>query len=617
MKLDVLTKLNNKKKMWITPKHLFYFESTQDKIIYSAGIFVHAQLNKTINTLNNFELQRLLTKGIGLENKEIARVIGLAKNGNRIIDDVLEVLNTPRKKYMFILDLACVSMRSTNLSEEELQSISIFSELLKISVIEKDLLYNFVKCSYSFDSNQCIKIFEQMNKLGMKITMSELKYYIPEIAYITKINSDVLKNGSNLQLIDNCEIRESIVVPIGTTLTIANAVIGMYGTIIVDGGTLIIRDSKIENKMDNNESLINVKNFSNIEIYNSYIDCRNMGNAINQGNGNLTIKNSKIYNTTKHSAVRFWGKQIIVEETKFSSCFSLFNGGGILIEEGVGYIKDCSFNDCEAKNGGAICTTDQIMVIRCRFKYCKVIEYGSAIFYNGQAKSNIMDCDYLDCYPEKEEVIQYISGHDELVISDEFNIRISTILEKRVTVTEFGILSIGNVTVYIKHTLNCRGMLKIKNATVIALEFMERDLFNLTRSRGVSVENSVFDGRLKTGIFNSTGTKLLIQNSKFSNTLGGRAIYDTFEPKVINCIFSNCQSGAIYACSGNISKSTFINCREKSGAGISLYGTRGEIADCLFIRCISEYSGGAIDIAAGNNIINCTYEDCRPNNVSR
>ena len=67
---DILTKFNRKKKAWLSPKHPLFLLDTDQKIIYCAGIFSQAVLNKSASTLGNFELERLMVKGLGLTSKE-------------------------------------------------------------------------------------------------------------------------------------------------------------------------------------------------------------------------------------------------------------------------------------------------------------------------------------------------------------------------------------------------------------------------------------------------------------------------------------------------------------------------------------------------------------------
>lgn len=616
MKIDTLTKLNNKKKMWISPKHPLFFESLDFKVIYSAGIFMHAVLNKSVNTLNNFELERLMMKGFGLSSKEAAAVIKLTKEEKQIVDKVIAILNTTLKKYLFLLDLISVSIRSNEMSEEEKQSIMIFSELLKIDSKKVQLFFDFMNHAFRLDTDKCIKTYAVMIQTKMPITISELKYYIPEIEYVTTIDNKRVKPGSTLLLVDNCKIMDSIIIPKGTTLHIESAVIQMFGTIIVDGGKLIIRDSKLSNESKDNNTLIYVKNYSEVEIYHTLIDCKSLGSAINQENGNLRIEDCKIYHTTIYSAIKFWGNQITIKGTAFKGCFSVSVGGAIQVQSGRGLITDCSFEDCEAKNGGAIFSTNEIMIFTCRFKYCKVIEFGPAIYYKGEVKSNIVGCEYYECYPEREEVIQYLGGIEESLVSKEYTIKVSTILDRPIRVTELGIINITDCVIYMNRSITCSGILNIKNAKLIANKMNEGSLFHLERSRGCLIESSEFDGSMKVGIIWTIGTRLHVHNSLFRNSANVRAIYDVYEPIIVNCIFSNCIKGAINTCAGEIRNCSFINCREKSGAGVLIYGFGGKLEHCKFVRCVSEYSGGAIDKSSGTSVIDCTFEECKPDDMN-
>ncbi|HEX3075436.1 MAG TPA: right-handed parallel beta-helix repeat-containing protein [Lachnospiraceae bacterium] len=616
IKTDILTKLNRKKKTWISPKHPLFFEDVSFKIQYCAGIFAHAGLNKTVNTLNNFELERLMIKGLGLNAKDMAQVIKLATDDSRIVDDIILTLKSWMNRYIFLLDLINVSMRSTPLSESEEQSIAIYSHLLGIETDAKNLLYRFVKASFDLELDYCLKVFEQMNRLNIPLAMTELKYYVPDIEYTTRIENKSIIQGEVLRLVDQCVVNGELIVPQNSTLIIDNAVVYLYGSIIVDGGILIVRDSSIINKTDFNKSLIEVKSYSEIQIYHSVLDCRYVGSAINQQNGNLTMDNSKVYHTTKTSAIRFWGNSITIDRTKFHKCFTVDNGAAIQIQSGKGRINECRFRECEARNGGAIYVSSDIMITCCKFKLCLALQYGSAIYYNGEAKSNVQDCEYNDCYPEKEELIQYIHDVKEKFIHKEYHINISTIVDIPIVVEELGILCIEDAVVYVRHGIQCKGILELKNSRFVVDGMLERDMFDIVRARGCMVDHCEFDGKDRSSIFRATGARMAISHSLFRNIRNGRAIYDAKEPKISDTIFSYCGDGAIYTSAGSIERCTFINCRQKSGAGIIMYGSRGLIKNCRFIRCVSDYSGGGIDATGGHTILECEFTDCKPNNIA-
>lgn len=616
MKLDTLTKLNRKKKIWITPKHPLFFEDMNFKIKYSTGIFLHAELKKELSTLNNFELERIIMKGLGLTSLEVSQVIQRTQKEKRIVDDILEILDSPIKKYLFLLDLLSVSMLTGVISEEESRSIELFSQLLEVDLEDTMLLKKFINHAYHIEDKNCIKDFEKMLQRGMSITMSELKFYLPELEYITQIENKQIKPDHTLLLVDECTIVNDIIVPRSTTLIIDNAKVHMNGSIILDGGHLVIRNSKLVNKSLEKDVLIYVKSFSEVEMIHSQINCRNRCSAIHQENGNLKIKNSKVINTSKESAIRFWGDQISIENTTFQNCFVVGKGGALQIEKGRGLIKGCTFEECEAQIGGAIFTVDEIMIYLCKFIFCKVTEYGAAIYYKGEVKSNVIDCEYIGCYPEKEELIQYIGNQREKIITKEYVIRVTTILDCPIRIKELGILQIKDATIYMNASIYSKGMIRMKNAKIIAGEVENDYLFYLDWGKPSFVDFCELDGGIKKGVFYATGTKLCITQSLFRNTKKGRAIYDAYEPKIQNCIFSNCLNGAISTNAGEIVQNVFVNCRDKSGAGIMIYGMKGIIQDCQFVRCITDYSGGGIDKSGNHRITHCVFEECRPNNIN-
>lgn len=613
---DLLTKFNRKKKSFLSPKHPLFVEDIEQKIVYCAGIFAQAGLNKSNSTLNNYELERLMVKGLGLEPNQIAKIIHLAMDGTRLTDHLLWNLNEPLKQYLFIMDLLLVSLRKEPLTEEEKESIERYRTLFHVPNDIYILLCQFIQASYENNMEQCIQLFSSMRKMNLPLTMTELKYYMPDMEYITEIENKSVIPGKETRIIDACIVKDKLIVPKDGTLVLDHAIIYLYGSIIVDGGTLLIRDTTIINKSDVGNALIDVESYSEVTITNSIIDCRYIGSAINQKNGNLSIVDSKIYHTTKSSALKFWGNQIEVNNCSFHKCYTVENGAAIQIQQGHGSVTNSTFKKCEAKNGGAIYVGADIMITCCSFKLCYALDHGAAIYYNNEVKSNVMDCQYIECYPQGEELIQYIHGQDERVIDNEYKIHVATILDVPILVTELGILSIYHTLIYLRKPIQSKGILEIKGSRIIADGLTQRDMFNISRSRGCVIDSSEFDGRAISSIFHATGSRMVVVHSIFRNVKNGRAIYDAMEPKISDTIFSYCQDGAIYTCSGVIKNCLFINCRQKSGAGITMYGSRGEIIECRFVRCVSEYSGGAIDKSGGHKIEKCEFKECKPDNIA-
>ncbi len=612
---ELLKRLQNKKKMWVTPKHPLYFQSIEYKIIYGAGVFMHAGLHKNVNTLNNFELERLLSKGFVLDQKEKAMIIRMAQDEKKIVDSIIRILKTSLEKELFLMDLISVSMGSDVMSEEERESINLFAELLSIGEYKRKLLEQFVVSAFLRDKITAMKTVAAIERAGMAITMAELKYYMTDLEYVKKAESKMLEEGNLLQLVDQCVIKEELIVKQGQTLIISNAQIEMYGTILIDGGIVRIQGSHFVKRSKNSKPLIQIKNYSELDIVDSEFLCKNRCSAIYQENGQLFLKDSQIKETLG-GAVIFNGRKIQIDNVKFDNCFSNSNGGAICLGNGVGQIKNCNFYDCQGKRGGGIYGRKGVRILNCNFDFCKAVEYGGAIFYEGEIGESIVQCNSVQCYPKGEEIIQHLGEPELKVIKEEYKIQWSTLLDQPILIEETGMLIMEDSFVYLNQPVQCKGFLKVVNCRVRGIEMENRDMFVLERAKGAELLQSDFDGNLKYGIFYADGTRLKMDGCVVRNTASGRGIFNMYASTVENSVFSFCQKGGIYCQGSRIKNCHFVNCRGKSGAGILAYGGNTVIEDCTFIRCITTYSGAGIDATGRNIVKNCTFEECKPDNMS-
>ena len=133
MIIDNLTKFNQKKKLWMTPKHPLYMKSSHYKILYGAVVFMQAELNNKISPLDNFELERLLLSGFRLDSGDMSKVMQASKEKSIVIDQLLEEFTSDREKYLLILDIINVSMQGLKIEDKEKESIQLFSRMFGVS----------------------------------------------------------------------------------------------------------------------------------------------------------------------------------------------------------------------------------------------------------------------------------------------------------------------------------------------------------------------------------------------------------------------------------------------------------------------------------------------------
>ena len=617
MIVDNLTKLNQKKKLWMTPKHPLYMKSVKYKVVYGAVVFMQAELDCLVSPLNNFELERLLLAGFELGTEQMSEVLRYSKNKSESIDLLINAFESEREKYLLLLDIINVSLRDAKLQKKEEESIQLFAKMFDVSREALSLLKEFAISASKEDVKTCRDILHRMHIQDMELTPVDMKYYIMRLWETMECTQEMLDKEQEVRIVERCQIKEDLVLRSGMKLIFDHAEVRIHGNILLDGGELCIEESKVIRKSDSHRACVNMKAVrSSIYVKNSEIDCRNMGMFIRAEAGNLQIEKSLIYRTTRGAAIRFWGNSIHVSDTEFFDCYSPEDGGAIMIRTPQGVVKNCRFRRCEAKRGGAVFAVEGNQIIQCRFDHCYVAEYGAAVFYHGFIRANVHHLQYQSCSPEGVEVVQYLAKMGTFQVTGQYHIATSTIIDCPVLVEAQGNLVIESANLYLNYPIRCRGSIQMKNVKLISNHIENLDMLILEHARNCRIHHCEFNGMGKTGGINASGSRITVTKSLFRNMYGGRAIYNPYSPEIRECIFNFCQEGAIYAQNGEIKRCVFVNCRAKSGAGVLIYGNTGSIEQCNFRRCVSKYSGGAIDRALGQQVIKCVFEECKPDDMS-
>ncbi len=617
MIVDNLTKFNQKKKLWMTPKHPLYGKSVEYKILYGAVVFMQAEINCLSSPLNNFELERLLASGFRLDSDGMAKVLRSSQEKSVVIDQIMRAFASDLEKYLLMLDMINVSLRDMKIQEQEEESIRLFSKMFGVTQTELSLLTEFALGAQEENVPKCREILHRMHMQGMDLSPVDMKYYIMRLWETMECTQEMLEGQREVRIVERCLIKQDLVLSRGMRLVFDHAEVRIYGNILLDGGELIVEESKVIRKGDSHRACVNMKAVgSRILVLSSEIDCRNMGMFIRAEAGDLKVQKSLIYRTTRGAAIRFWGNSIQVSETNFFDCYSPEDGGAIMIRTPEGIVKGCRFYRCEAKRGGAIFSVEGNKIVHCKFERCNVAEYGAAIFYHGFVRANVHHLQYRSCSPEGVETVQYLAKMGTFQVTGQYHIFVSTIVDCPVLVEAEGNLIVEDANLYLNCPIHCRGSLQMKNVRLISNHMQDTDMIILEHARNCRIHHCEFNGMGKTGGLSASGSRITVTKSIFRNINGGRAIYNAYSPEIRECVFNFCQEGAVYAQNGNIKRCVFVNCRGKSGAGVLMYGNKGAIEQCNFRRCISDYSGGAIDRSLGQQVVKCVFEECKPDNIS-
>lgn len=398
MIVDNLTKFNQKKKLWMTPKHPLYTKPSRYKILYGAVVFMQAELSDKVGPLDNFELERLLLSGFRLETGDMSKVIQSSKEKSIVIDQMLEEFTSDREKYLLMLDIINVSMYDLQVQEKEKESIQLFARMFGITQDAVSLLWEFAQSAQEENGAKCREIIHRMHIQDMDLSIVDMKYYIMQLWETMVCTQEMLDKDMDVRIVERCLIKEDLVLSEGMRLVFDHAEVRVQGNILLNGGELVIEESKVIRKGDSHRACVNMKAVSSrITVINSEVDCRNLGMFIRAEAGELEVKKSLIYQTTRGAAIRFWGNSVKVEDTDFYECYSPEDGGALMIRTPNGIIKGCRFRRCEAKRGGAVFGIEGNQITNCRFDECCVAEYGAAVFYHGLVRANVHHLQYKNC----------------------------------------------------------------------------------------------------------------------------------------------------------------------------------------------------------------------------
>lgn len=614
MIISNLTKLHYRKKLWLTPKHPLCFEPEEFKLYYSAAVIIQAQLNENLGILHNFELERLMKKGLNLSQGEISQAMNLSREQAGVIEYLLEYQGRESFRYYLLMDCINVGMGEEGVSDRERESLRMFARMFDISESLYRLLYQFIQAAYREEEAECRMIYQQMEERGLGLSLMDLKYYLMTLYDTFECTQELLEKKKELHLVDRCLITQDLVIKPGMRLIIDHAIVRIYGNIALQGGELTIENSKLIRKSGSHRACINIHREGDVRVADSQIDCRNQGMFLRAEDGRAVVERCEIYNTTRGAAIRFWGQELKVSGTFFHHCYSGEDGGGIMFQGGIGGVFGCRFRNCEARRGGAVYGMEKLHIQNCTFEKCYVAEYGAAVFYKGKMENYVTQLQFSQCYPKGAEAIQYLSQRGGLHINEEEVWHQSTILDCPMRISSQGSLRLENITLYLNYPIQCKGRLAMQGTRLISDQLEKGDMIVLEHAQGCQITDCEFDGRGKTSGILATGTKIAVRGTMFRNTNGGRAIYNALSPLIEGSTFNYCQSGGILSQGGIVRECLFVNCRDKNGAGVTMLGKMGRIEQCSFVRCSADHHGGGIDSSLGIQIQQCHFKGCRPNN---
>ena len=396
--LDFLKEKKSEIQMGIHPLE---HESDEFKYLYCFGLATafcqNEQLYKEVRFI--FEI---IVDLLGMHENYKTRILEeVEKDFDYRIYQVFDAVDTKEKKYCFFIDLIRMEFM-TLWGQEYFQKImGIYMEIFQISREEKEFLQKFWQCAQKHELEKAISLYQEFGKNGNYISFKLLTYMYPMLVLKDTYESMVIDAGDKLVLDKPTSINGNIYVRNGGILIIKEAAVSLQGRIIVDGGRLDMKSSRIQVKELTNGYAIEISNSAVTSIEDTRIIGNYQCGLLKQEGGHFIIRNSELRYAGVERAISFSGKSISLLRTNIEDCQNgaVQNGGSSRL-----LARGCQFTECMADHGGAIHSdsTEDVRITQCTFKRCKSGFLGGAVYFSYKRYGqSVTDCILEDCEPEE------------------------------------------------------------------------------------------------------------------------------------------------------------------------------------------------------------------------
>lgn len=380
--------------------HPFAYKDNMFKYSYcfGLGVLAYGTVKSMTELLGKFNE---IVSSIKLPSAYANRIVSdINDNFDYKINDVFVALDTKEKQYTFAADLLKLSNRAL-WSEEYAQKIcNHYFGFFKFSNEEKEFFLQYNEAALKKDVGKAVFLYRKFIQAGYSISYQLLQYICQDILIEETYENLILNTGEKFIIDKPSKIQGQVAVTNGAILIIKNCDIRINGSIMVDGGRIVIDTVKLTVEDCNRDTLLQVSNTARVELNNVELDCNFKCGAIWQEKGSLAINNSIFSNTDLAPAVRFTGNTVVMNGTTLADCL----GSGVRIkDEGKLVVDDCDFFHCIAEHGGAIYSNSlsDTVITNSRFNNCQGKYLGGAIYFAYEKfGQEVYRCEYTNCTPE-------------------------------------------------------------------------------------------------------------------------------------------------------------------------------------------------------------------------
>lgn len=414
--MDILQYLKGKKEQTEgRVQHPIAKRNSNFKYHYCLGLGVMAMGNMKAITETKEYFEDLICR-IELPHEDYTNIISDINNYfDSKLKDILDNLVSKQDKYQFLVDLYLIYEKTLWAQSYCKQVMTNYEQMMELTRAEITFFSTFYNLAHKKQLQEARRCYEDFKSEGYEVSYQTLIYMFPEFSLEETYEQDVvIETGKTLLLDKPVTIRGNVVIQNGASFLVRGALLNLEGSIIVDGGRIVIRHSKVVAKGKARDFLVRIHHTAVVAVENSYVDCMGICGFLHQEKGQLSLTDTRILHTARQRAVVFSGNVASIRDVSFNTC-----GNGALDIQNLAkaVVQSCIFIHCSENYGGAVYSEslENVKIIDCEFQNCQAKYIGAAIYFKYEKFGQIVkDCHLNGCEPQDTAIFNSYADDIEL-----------------------------------------------------------------------------------------------------------------------------------------------------------------------------------------------------------
>ncbi len=415
-KMDVLEYLKSRQNELERVNHPFIHRNLNFRYLYSYGVGVLALGSmKSMSELGGrFEY---FMECIALPKEQREQIVVDINNHFEFrLTECIKILKTKEVQYCFLIDLYLLYNRAEWSLEYCRKVIENYVEIFHTSEPEIAFFEEFNDAAVKRDGRRARDYYHRFLDMGFDISYKMLRYFFPDFTEEDEYTDVTVFAGKTFCLDKPTKIQGDIIVERGGSLLIDGADVTINGAVLIDGGRIRMKDTRLYIEHCERDSFLTVRDAAVVRIENVVIDCNGQCGFLRQKSGRLLIEETEFLHSVNERMIEFYGTY-----AEFLRCSFSEGEKGFIFAGGASQMKiaNCDFFHANAEYGGAIFSDsiDDIVVEECSFRSCTAKYLGAAVYFKHfKLGQTVKDCVCRDCYPKENAVFNSYGDDFDLKI---------------------------------------------------------------------------------------------------------------------------------------------------------------------------------------------------------